>query len=386
MNINSVAVLGGGNGAHAFAADLALRGYEVSMFELPRFAERFRPTLEGKSIKIAPVFGPETAEKFKVPDGTAKLSKVTTNIEEAVRDVQVIIVCCPAYGHNEFANVLAPHVREGHIVLLAPGALGAVEFENVFKKKGTSQHISFAETTLLPYGTRMTGPAEVRAVVANEVRFAAYPAKNTQELFEILKPLIRGLVPATNILATTLLNSNCVQHPPALLLNMANVEVLKEVYLYRDWTTDIVGNVMDEIDEEKKKLCDFLNINYVMRYYLIYGEGLDVVTREGISFVGKKGDMYRKGDGLGAKYLRELVYRLIEGPHSITDRMFTEDVPFGMIPAVSLGRFFKIEMPVCESFITLTSKICSQDFWKTGRTLAKIGLEFNSLEELLSKL
>ena len=68
MNINSVAVLGGGNGAHAFAADLALRGYEVSMFELPRFAERFRPTLEMKSIKIAPVFGPEIAEKFKVPN------------------------------------------------------------------------------------------------------------------------------------------------------------------------------------------------------------------------------------------------------------------------------------------------------------------------------
>ena len=32
-----IAVLGGGNGAHAMAADLALKGYEVSMCEIPEF-------------------------------------------------------------------------------------------------------------------------------------------------------------------------------------------------------------------------------------------------------------------------------------------------------------------------------------------------------------
>ena len=34
---DTVAVLGGGNGAHATAVDLASRGWAVNMFELPEF-------------------------------------------------------------------------------------------------------------------------------------------------------------------------------------------------------------------------------------------------------------------------------------------------------------------------------------------------------------
>ncbi len=182
------------------------------------------------------------------------------------------------------------------------------------------------------------------------------------------------------------MNSNCVQHPPALLLNVANVELLKEVYLYRDWTTATVGNLMDEIDEEKRKLCKILNIGYIMRYYLIYGEGVEVLTAGDVSFVGKPGDAYKKGDGLAARHLKELVYRHVEGPHSVTDRMFTEDVPYGMVPAASLGRTLGVSMPVCESIITLTSAICGQDFWTSGRTLASVGLKFDTIKDLKAKL
>jgi opine dehydrogenase len=386
MEIQSIAVLGGGNGAHALAADLALQGYEVYMYELPEFAEKFQATLKSQSISIAPVFGPELPEKYKVPQGVARLKKATTNIKEALEKAQVIIVCCPAYGHKAFAETLAPHIRDGQIILLTPGSLGSIEFRNIFKKKGITTNVKIAETAILPYGTRMTGPCEVRAIIPIEVRFAAYPSRDTKQLFEFLKPLIRGLAPAENVLATTLINGNCVQHPPVLLLNVGNVEKMKEVYLYRDWTSESVALLMDELDEEKKKLCDFLNMDYVMRYYLVFGNGLEIIHKDGLSFVGKPGDRYRYGDGLGAKYLSELAFSLIEGPHSVKDRMFTEDVPFGMLPAVSLGRFFKIDMPVCESIITLTSKICRQAFRSLGRTLAGLGINFNSSEELRSKL
>jgi len=41
MGKNLVAVLGGGNGGHAVAATLALTGFKVNLFELPRFAKSF---------------------------------------------------------------------------------------------------------------------------------------------------------------------------------------------------------------------------------------------------------------------------------------------------------------------------------------------------------
>ncbi len=150
MAIDTVAVLGGGNGAHALAADLSLQGCEVYMYELPQFKEKFKTTLERQSIKIAPVFGAEVPEKYKVPDGEAKLKKATTEIEEVVKKAQLIFVCCPAYGHRAFANILAPHVKDGQIIVLVPGALGSFEFKNIFSENGVSANVKFAETTLLP--------------------------------------------------------------------------------------------------------------------------------------------------------------------------------------------------------------------------------------------
>ena len=163
------------------------------MYELPQFKEKFKTTLERQSIKIAPVFGAEVPEKYKVPDGEAKLKKATTEIQEVVKKAQLIFVCCPAYGHRAFANILAPHVKDGQIIVLVPGALGSFEFKNIFSENGVSANVKFAETALLPYGTRMTGPAEVRGVaVAPEIRFAANPSKDTLELYDVLKPFLEG--------------------------------------------------------------------------------------------------------------------------------------------------------------------------------------------------
>jgi len=39
--------LGGGNGGHAMAADLAMKGYEVRIWEDPDFREAFAPRSNG---------------------------------------------------------------------------------------------------------------------------------------------------------------------------------------------------------------------------------------------------------------------------------------------------------------------------------------------------
>ena len=41
MEKDLVAVLGGGNGGHAVAANLSRAGFRVNFFELPQFAESF---------------------------------------------------------------------------------------------------------------------------------------------------------------------------------------------------------------------------------------------------------------------------------------------------------------------------------------------------------
>lgn len=52
LNLEKIAVLGGGNGAHAIAADLALKGFEINICEDPEFAEGFGTTIRRKEIAI----------------------------------------------------------------------------------------------------------------------------------------------------------------------------------------------------------------------------------------------------------------------------------------------------------------------------------------------
>lgn len=46
MRKNLIAVLGGGNGAHALAADLVNRGFEVNLYEMPKFKDNMKKVFE----------------------------------------------------------------------------------------------------------------------------------------------------------------------------------------------------------------------------------------------------------------------------------------------------------------------------------------------------
>ena len=47
--MEKVTVIGGGNGAFATAADLTIRGNQVTLFELPRFAAGLSEVIEKKA-------------------------------------------------------------------------------------------------------------------------------------------------------------------------------------------------------------------------------------------------------------------------------------------------------------------------------------------------
>ncbi len=57
MKSMTVAVMGGGNGSHTIAADLALKGLTVNMFEMEKFAGRMKKVFETREIERSGVAG-----------------------------------------------------------------------------------------------------------------------------------------------------------------------------------------------------------------------------------------------------------------------------------------------------------------------------------------
>ena len=69
MENKRIAVLGGGNGAHTMAGDLALRGYKVRLFEQSRFIGKLSTLKETLTIHCTGVVS-----------GDAKIEMLTENI------------------------------------------------------------------------------------------------------------------------------------------------------------------------------------------------------------------------------------------------------------------------------------------------------------------
>lgn len=85
-----ICLIGGGNGGFAISADMALAGYRVSLWEDEQFAAGIAELMKTKTITLT------GASR----NGDAHLYKVTTDLADAVSDVDVIIVSMPAFAQE----------------------------------------------------------------------------------------------------------------------------------------------------------------------------------------------------------------------------------------------------------------------------------------------
>ena len=107
-NGKRIAVLGGGSGAHAMAADLTMKGHVVNMCELPDFEENIKVPLEKQAITLIDAWG----QRYDV-----KINKVTTDFKEALEDVEYIMMPIPAIGCKSFFSAVIPHLKDGQTIV-----------------------------------------------------------------------------------------------------------------------------------------------------------------------------------------------------------------------------------------------------------------------------
>src|SRR5680860_1909647 len=143
-----VSVLGGGNTAFSMAANLALAGHEVMIWEHPDFAHTLGPVRESLTIEL----------KGAAQTGRARLAGVTTDAREALSWADVLVCSVPSYAHQPFAKALLPHLRAGHVLALLPGNLGSLAFARQFREAGIPG-VVIAESDTAPFVCRKTGPA-----------------------------------------------------------------------------------------------------------------------------------------------------------------------------------------------------------------------------------
>ena len=205
MTAKHFTVIGAGNGGKAMAAHLAIMGQQVTLFN------RTFPHIE----IIAKRGGIDLVSPQGGPQGFGAIYRVTDNIEEAIKDAEVIMVVVPSSCHADIACLLAPYLLHDQIVILHPGrTCGAIEFRQVLQLQGCKAKIVLAEAETFIYASRAEGPSQARIFrIKESVPIAALPAKDTPIVLAAIKHVYPQFIDGVNVLQTGLNNMGAVFHP-----------------------------------------------------------------------------------------------------------------------------------------------------------------------------
>jgi opine dehydrogenase len=350
-------IVGAGNGGRAMAAHLALIGAEVTLYNRTWDHIAFIGQRGGIDLE-SPDEGPR---------GFGKLARVTSNIQEAVENAEVIMVVVPSSSHAELAASMAPVMKDGQTIILHPGrTFGAIEFDAVRRAKGNTADITIAEAETFIYASRADGPAAARIFRIKEaVPLAALPADRTHHVLEQVKAVYPQFIDGVNVLHTGLNNMGAIFHPALTILNAGWIETTHgDFEFYIDGVTPSTARMLEVLDRERVTVASALGIRARTA-----SEWLELAYNV-------------RGETLYDAIQNQTGYYGIKAPTNLHHRYIFEDVPMSLVPLSSLADRYGVSVNGINSIIRLACIIHRTDYWRRGRTLDKLGIQNLSVTEL----
>jgi opine dehydrogenase len=336
-----IAVLGGGNGAYAAAADLTEKGHEVSMWR--RNAEALRKTLTVKDAE---------------GERAVTLASASSDLAQALRGAELVFMPDPAFTQADNAKRIAPHLADGQVVFLAPGTFGSYVMTKIIRDAGNRADFAFAETGTLPWLTRKHGPTTVAITTrATRLPTGVLPSRRHDAAFSVLRKVL-PVEPVEDALSAALMNAGPIIHPPLIFMNAGPLEHFERWDIHKEGTQPAIRRVTDALDAER------------------------IAVREALGYRPPHfplADHYRT-DGDEWMYGRRVHKKLTDSGDwreriVLTEhRYMLEDVAHGLAFLVSVCEWAGIACPVARGLLALGSAVLGRDLRSVGRTLETLQL------------
>lgn len=346
-------VIGAGNGGIAMAGYLAMLGYKVNLYN--RTLSKILPLLKEKTIYL-------TGEQ----NGQGLLNIVTNDIEEAISDVDIIMVTIPAMGHYSIAKEMAPYLENNQIIILNPGRTGgALEVYETLLRARNKNNIIVAEAQTFIYACRATAFNHAHIFKSKkEVTLAAIPATKTNHVLQLINEAYPQFVAARDVLETSINNYGAIFHPAPTILNSGHIERCKAFEYYTEGITVSIANFLEKLDKERMELGRLLRVN----------------TLSATEWLGETYNA--KGSNIFEAIQDNLAYKGLQAPQGLDTRYIYEDVPYSLVPMESIANILGIKTPAITSVIDIAQLMTNTNFRTEGRTANRLGLEGLSVAEM----
>jgi opine dehydrogenase len=291
----------------------------------------------------------------------------TTDVKEAIKEVDILMVVVPANGHRYIAEICAPHLKENQIVILNPGRTGgALEFLHVLREQGLKRFPFIAEAQTFLYASRALGPGHAKIFsIKNSVPLATFPAYWIPGVVKVVNKAYPQFIAGDNIFKTSFDNIGAIFHPALTLLNSAWIEETHgDFEFYIQGASESVAEVLEMLDKERLEVASALGYkalsarNWLYTAYSATGRNLYEAIQDNPGYLG------------------------IKAPDRLHHRYIDEDVPMSLVPIASIGEMLKVKTPTIRAIIHLASIIRGVDFWAQGRTVENLGIKDMSIKEI----
>lgn len=349
-----IAVIGAGNGGQAIAGYLGICGYEVSLYDIDE-------------PKIADLHYKGVIQLVGRINGFGKIDCITTDIAEAVKGAEIIMVTTVANAHRTVAQTIAPFIEDGQVIILNPGrTCGALVFKQTLTECGCCKRYYLGEAQTLVYACRVVENGLVNVIgIKDEVLLSGLPASDTDFILEKVNPIYPSFKKTNNVLQTSLENIGAMFHPCVLLFNAATIERNDMFWFYRDMTEQVAAFI-EKFDAERLAVGKAYGIKLLC-------------VKDWIKFAYKD----TEGESLCERMRNNPAYHDIKSPSTIFTRQLTEDIPTGVLPIMELGKVAGIDTPLLESMINICEGLLNMDLHTNGRSLKNLGLEGMNKEDIL---
>jgi len=337
-----IAVLGGGNGACAAAADLSELGHEVRHWRRDASALRQEITL-----------------KDARGERLTRLARICEDIGDAVAGADLVFMPDPAFTQVENARRLAPHLAAGQVVFLAPGTFGSYLMAKTLREAGNRAEFAFAETGTLPWLTRKHGPVTA-AITARATRLptGVFPARLHGHACDVVKRAFPVIEPIEDALSAALMNAGPIIHPPLVLMNAGPLEHFERWDIHNEGTQPAIRRVTDALDAER------VAVRVALGYAAPHFPLADHYRADGDEW------MYGRRVHKKLTDSKDWSERIVLSEH----RYMREDVAQGLAFLVSVCEWAGVPCPVARGLLALGSAVLGRDLRAEGRTLENLGL------------
>lgn len=337
-------IIGCGNAGLIHAAKLIESGQEVGLLKTSRgINDEFFNIIQnegGYNVKDETNGG----NRFFV-----RPALITRDVKQAVEFGDILMVMTTTLQHEQIAQLIAPYVSDGQIIILVPGYMGSLIF-----KKYIHKDVTYSEWETTAYNGRIVDSMYVRITFYNPRNaISALPSSRVQQVVDVMSKCFPNTkYTRKHILESALHNPNMIVHPIGILFSASRIEHSHgEFWMYKEAFTESIINVIKAFDVQKNKIlnafgCDSLDYFEAAKWRNEEDLNIDAMT-----------------------VFRSFANSSNKGPSFINHRYLNEDVPMGLGLFISIGKVVGVDTSIQEAIMALASALLGKDLKSGARTI-----------------